>query len=254
MLRDAGADREVLHNLWRRKRLLPPSDSSTPAGRRLRIWGRLLTLAAAYECFVVPFIAAFNVGHAHSFVAIGWAVDFACVLDICLNFRTTFFTAEEELIGDEKAIARRYLRKAFALDALASLPLEAIAAAAGSAIGSAAFSACRCNRLLRATRIRTVHASQIARLSRIHRLAVFWCCWLMLCHWSACVWWALANAQRGQPILNGRRPWVERRPNGGRGTVVSLDVPLAQGEREQPFAWHREPTPARPRLLVDHRS
>ena len=229
MLLEAGdVDAEVLNNLWRRQKLFPPANSASKAGKRLRIWGLLLSLAATYEAFVVPFVAAFDVGHNASFLAIGWTIDICCLVDIFLNFRTTFFTVEHELIGDTKAIAQRYLRGGtFALDALATLPLEIFAAATSHGLDSSVFKACRCNRLLRATRLRTVHADQTARLSRTRRLVIVWCCWLMLCHWSACVWWTLGNAQRGQPLYRGRRPWIERTPTGGT-KLDDVHVPLAQ--------------------------
>ena len=180
------ADAEVLANLFRQQGLLPPVDSATQLGRNLRIWALALTMFAVYEAFVITFIIAFSVGNAALFVGLGWLIDACFFLDLLLNFRTTFFTPEVELIFDRKLIARRYIRGALVLDALALMPFEVLAAPFVG-IETATFKACRVNRLLRVLRLHTVHAGQISRLSRVRRLVIIWACLLLLSHWSACV-------------------------------------------------------------------
>ena len=244
-LRMEDADEAILSTLWRRKRLLPPVHSKTPASRRLRRWQLIVTLAAFYECFAITFILAFNVRqHVEALVCVGWAIDACCWLDILLVFRTSFLTAEGVLVVDTKEIAHKYRRTNLPLDIFASVPLELFAAPLG--MRSYAFKALRINRALRISRVYCVHGLQLSRLSRSKRLVVIWCCFLMFAHWSACAWWGVGDAgmrayeHQTQQLLESvatpqvldrrRRPWVMRAPDRG-GTAYVDDPTLAQGER-----------------------
>jgi hypothetical protein len=238
----------VFAMLWKRRRLLPPINSSTAAARRLRSWSVALTAAAIWEMFAIPFVLSFPVERELEFLSIGWLVDGCCWLDVFLTFRTAYFTRENELVGDASAIARRYARGSLALDILASLPLEVCAVHLG--VPSTAIKACRMNRLLRLRRLKTIHGRQIKRLSRLSRLALLWLGMLMLSHWSACVWWALGNAELAWRLesenvssvaaesnqaprtidgLPERRPWVLRPMTPGSLVRFDLDDrPLGQ--------------------------
>jgi hypothetical protein len=56
-------------------------------------------------------------------------VDMFFVLDICLNFRTSFYcTRTREVITDPGLIAQRYLRNWFCIDFVSSLPLDFVMA------------------------------------------------------------------------------------------------------------------------------
>jgi hypothetical protein len=218
-----AADREILRNLLRRSRLLPPAErrpgsSYRPQRWQVR-WAQALTLVAVCEALVIPLRIAFShgaarVGAAAGFVAFGWAVDALYWLDMGMAFRTMHVTADNELVTDKHAIASHYARGRLPLDLLASCPLELAALGAPGGLAGVTAAACRLNRLIRLRRLATVHASQLVRLSRPRRLAVFWALWLVFIHWCACIWWALGNARFNSTDAR-RRPWLERVPPGG---------------------------------------
>ena len=89
------------NNFSSRLAVQPRSDSLLQTVRilnswRRQWWGLLLTLAAMYDAFTVPFILAFSVNHDVVLLALGWLVDVGAWADIVLSFRTTFFSAENE--------------------------------------------------------------------------------------------------------------------------------------------------------------
>lgn len=49
---------------------------------------------------------------------------FVFVLDIVLNFRTTFVSKKGEVVSDSKLIALNYIRTWFVVDLLAALPFD----------------------------------------------------------------------------------------------------------------------------------
>ena len=67
---------------------------------------------ATWNCFSIPFTVAFvpEMGNELSIVIINSIIDFVFVLDVILNFRTSYFSA---ITGDEisepKMIAKNYL-------------------------------------------------------------------------------------------------------------------------------------------------
>ena len=109
----------ILANVWRTRRLLPPNEES----RWRRRWDYLLVTIVLYNCFTIPLELAFA---AESHPAVDWGIDAFFWIDLALNFRTTYFDEDGELVTDVWAITRRYLRGWFALDLSATLPFEAL--------------------------------------------------------------------------------------------------------------------------------
>ena len=103
--------------------------------RRVK-WDLFVMALAIWNCFSIPFFIAFkpDIAGSNVMMAVDITIDFLFVVDIVINFRTSFMhprTGEE--IMDPKKIARHYLVGGrFMLDLLASIPFDLIATLAGA--------------------------------------------------------------------------------------------------------------------------
>ena len=69
-------------------------------------------LLAAWNCFSIPFIVAFlpEADNILAIVVVDYIIDSIFVVDIALNFRTTFFSRKTgDEIMEPKRIAKNYL-------------------------------------------------------------------------------------------------------------------------------------------------
>ena len=86
-------------------------------------------LCAVWNCITIPMIVAFPESFfTHlSFTIFDWVVDVIFLLDIIVNFRTTYLNTKT---GDEVIngwmIARNYLKTRFIVDLLATIPFDTI--------------------------------------------------------------------------------------------------------------------------------
>ena len=82
---------------------------------------------ATWNCFSIPFSVAFQNAYSEPLLLeiFNSLIDFIFVADLIVAFRVTY---QHPRTGDEvfdgKLIARRYLKGRFAIDLLASLPLD----------------------------------------------------------------------------------------------------------------------------------
>ena len=186
--------RERYDHLLKQEWLLPPLGSSVaPLRSRLH---QLLLLAAFIEAAYIPFMVAFQLPTSAAslfelpwwLALLQWIWDLLFWVEILLMSRTTLKIghAEDagELVTDGRQIRQRYRRSGkLYLDILAVLPLEFLAFADSSARSRGALGCLhsltamtlRLNRLLHACRIVTYHGPAVLALSRLPRLALFWC-------------------------------------------------------------------------------
>lgn len=92
-------------------------------------WDILIIVLTIYNCIELPFDAAFNYRSNHDphgiTDIINGLIDLMNMLDIVLNFRTTFLnkiTGQEIIIPKE--IVRNYLQGQFLIDLIASIPFD----------------------------------------------------------------------------------------------------------------------------------
>lgn len=224
MAEAADPQLDIFRNLKRQQRLLPP-DGSTYARKRAH-WRCFLLLLVLYDSLAMPFQVAFwdELSDAYELPLVQcvlvYLIDCLFWLDMAIRFRTTYVSSVEEgneLITDSKMIARRYYHKGLVLDLLATIPIELPAAYKG--ILSLQVHALRLNRLLRASRIITVHAG-IFSLSRFKRLCVLFSVFVVFAHWVACSWWALGNSRENIDNAKGYAAWMYRVPQEGLSLMV----------------------------------
>eukprot|EP00118_Oscarella_pearsei_P020670 m.225560 g.225560 ORF g.225560 m.225560 type:complete len:497 (+) comp40016_c0_seq13:300-1790(+) len=85
------------------------------------LWNWFIILLCIYTAIAVPYNIAFgNTG----LITFNLVVDFMFIIDVILNFRTTYVSSAGRLVVDPKHISRRYLRGWFAVDCISALPLE----------------------------------------------------------------------------------------------------------------------------------
>ena len=107
---------------WRTRRPLPPNEEPVAAAvglparddRAVQLLHHPLELAFAAE----------------SHPAVDWGIDAFFWIDLALNFRTTYFDEDGELVTDVWAITRRYLRGWFALGPRGDAPIRGAGAPA----------------------------------------------------------------------------------------------------------------------------
>ena len=94
--------------------------------RRIK-WDFAVIIFAIYNCGVIPFDIAFNpeITSTTAVVVFDYLVDVFFVMDILINFRTTFINKNGEEVYDTKIIGKRYLGGGrFWIDFLSVVPLE----------------------------------------------------------------------------------------------------------------------------------
>lgn len=106
------------------------------------VWDWLILFLVMYTAIVTPYMAAFvltkttkrpassSSNHAASIiyndplVFVDYIVDVMFIVDIFINFRTTFVDVNEEVVSDPCRIAVHYVKGWFLIDLLAAIPFE----------------------------------------------------------------------------------------------------------------------------------
>ncbi len=94
---------------------------------RIIKWDLFVIILALYNSFSIPFEVAFEppVMETTGFTVLNNIIDFCFLLDLIINFRTTYY---DPVSGDEifnkKLIAKNYLKGRFMIDFLSTIPLD----------------------------------------------------------------------------------------------------------------------------------
>jgi len=93
-------------------------------------WDLVIIFLAIYNSFQIPFEIAFNPADMKTpaFIVLNSMIDFIFLLDIVVNFRTTFYDIETgDEVFDAKRTGRKYLKSRFTIDLLSTIPFDNIA-------------------------------------------------------------------------------------------------------------------------------
>ena len=173
------------------------------------IWDGFIVLMIVATCYFVPFQLAFR----HVALPLGtqliYCIDLFFWLDILLNFFTSYRHRGEPVM-EVRQIARHYLRGYFALDLLATVPLDAFFLGQDhlTVAGLPLVLVLRQLRLLRLVRLFIIFnrwEHQAWSKAGYLRLVHFFTLFLILIHWIACVWY-LAPYLAGFP----ENSWVAK--------------------------------------------
>ena len=102
-----------------------------PTGSRKLKWDLIVMASAIFNCFSIPFKVAFEPEEMNKnyFSIINSFIDLVFLIDMIVNFRTTFMDEKGEEISDPRRIALNYLQLHFWIDLVATLPLAEIISA-----------------------------------------------------------------------------------------------------------------------------
>lgn len=126
-------------------------------------------------------------------------VDVMFIIDILINFRTTYLTSEtssSELVSNNKKIASNYLKGWFFIDAVAAIPFDAIIKNSNYNADTTLIGLLKTARLLRMVRV----ARKVDRYFQYGQavLVLLMFTFTLIAHWLACVWYWIGLYELGK--------------------------------------------------------
>ncbi|XP_065170166.1 potassium voltage-gated channel subfamily H member 6-like isoform X3 [Atheta coriaria] len=165
-------------------------------------WDWLILLLVMYTAIFTPYTAAFQDFVAKSnkaygedpFELIDLIVDVTFIVDILINFRTTYVSGTDEVVSHPVRIAVHYLKGWFLIDLVAAIPFDLLIYSSDTDETTTLIGLLKTARLLRLVRV----ARKIDRYSEYGAavLLLLMATFALIAHWLACIWYAIGNAQR----------------------------------------------------------
>uniref|UniRef100_A0A8C5BHG8 Potassium voltage-gated channel subfamily H member 5 n=1 Tax=Gadus morhua TaxID=8049 RepID=A0A8C5BHG8_GADMO len=158
-------------------------------------WDWVILILTFYTAIMVPYNVSFK--HNKPSTNLGWlvadsVVDIIFLVDIVLNFHTTFVGPSGEVISDARSIRMNYLKTWFMIDLLSCLPYDIINAFEQGEEGlSSLFSSLKVIRLLRLGRVARKLDHYLEYGAAVLVLLV--CVFGLVAHWLACIWYSIGD-------------------------------------------------------------
>uniref|UniRef100_A0A8D2Q2F8 Potassium voltage-gated channel subfamily H member 7 n=1 Tax=Varanus komodoensis TaxID=61221 RepID=A0A8D2Q2F8_VARKO len=170
------------------------------------VWDWLILLLVIYTAIFTPYSAAFllNDSEEQKRRVCGYScnplnmvdliVDIMFIIDILINFRTTYVNKNEEVVSDPAKIAIHYFKGWFLIDMVAAIPFDLLIFGSGSDETTTLIGLLKTARLLRLVRV----ARKLDRYSEYGAavLMLLMCIFALIAHWLACIWYAIGNVER----------------------------------------------------------
>ncbi|KAG7504331.1 potassium voltage-gated channel subfamily H member 4 [Solea senegalensis] len=164
------------------------------------LWDWLILLATFYVAVTVPYDVCFashsqNGDHqslvGHSTLGSDIAVEMLFILDIVLNFRTTYVSQSGQVVYDARSIYLHYCTTWFFVDLIAALPFDLLYAF--NITVTSLVHLLKTVRLLRLLRLlqKLDRYSQYSAVVLTLLMSVF----ALLAHWMACVWYVIGRKE-----------------------------------------------------------
>ncbi|XP_063610926.1 potassium voltage-gated channel subfamily H member 6-like [Penaeus indicus] len=199
------------------------------------VWDWIILLLVIYTAIFTPYVAAFLLNeqeerrknHQNQYdnpiVIIDLIVDIMFMVDIVINFRTTYVNHNDEVVSHPGKIALHYLRGWFLIDVVAAIPFDLLLVnpdvsdvvegereqEADDEKTTTLIGLLKTARLLRLVRV----ARKIDRYSEYGAavLLLLMATFALIAHWLACIWYAIGNAER--PGLLHKIGWLDHLAN-----------------------------------------
>uniref|UniRef100_UPI0035902E01 potassium voltage-gated channel subfamily H member 1-like isoform X1 n=2 Tax=Myxine glutinosa TaxID=7769 RepID=UPI0035902E01 len=151
-------------------------------------WDWIILILTFYTAIMVPYNVSFKTKQNNVvWLVMDSVVDVIFLVDIVLNFHTTFVGPAGEVISDPRLIRMNYLKTWFVIDLLSCLPYDIINAFENVDEGiSSLFSSLKVVRLLRLGRVARKLDHYIEYGAAVLVLLV--CVFGLVAHWLACIW------------------------------------------------------------------
>ncbi|KAL5289568.1 KCNH7 family protein [Megaselia abdita] len=184
-------------------------------------WDWLILLLVMYTAIFTPYVAAFLLDEMElnssknkffstdPIALIDLIVDVTFIVDILINFRTTFVTSQDEIVSHPGRIAVHYLSGWFLIDLVAAIPFDLLLVGNDTDETTTLIGLLKTARLLRLVRV----ARKIDRYSEYGAavLILLMATFALIAHWLACIWYAIGNVER--PILKHKIGWLDSLAN-----------------------------------------
>ncbi|XP_055513078.1 potassium voltage-gated channel subfamily H member 6a [Leucoraja erinacea] len=181
------------------------------------MWDWLILLLVIYTAIFTPYSAAFLLndqeeekrwvcGYSCNPLAIvDLIVDIMFIIDIIINFRTTYVNENDEVVSHAAKIAIHYFKGWFLIDIVAAIPFDLLIFRSGSDETTTLIGLLKTARLLRLMRV----ARKLDRYSEYGAavLLLLMCTFALIAHWLACIWYAIGNVER--PFLVHKIGWLD---------------------------------------------
>ncbi|NWY43910.1 KCNH2 protein, partial [Sylvia atricapilla] len=165
------------------------------------VWDWLILLLVIYTAIFTPYSAAFllsdseeaqrhHCGYSCSPLnVVDLIVDIMFIIDILINFRTTYVNSNEEVVSHPAKIAIHYFKGWFLIDMVAAIPFDLLIFGSGSEETTTLIGLLKTARLLRLVRV----ARKLDRYSEYGAAVLFllMCTFALIAHWLACIWYAI---------------------------------------------------------------
>ncbi|KDR07360.1 Potassium voltage-gated channel subfamily H member 6, partial [Zootermopsis nevadensis] len=181
------------------------------------VWDWVILLLVMYTAIFTPYVAAFLLNEPDfsnrktkkygddPIVIIDLIVDVTFIVDILINFRTTYVNSNDEVVSHPGKIAVHYLRGWFLIDLVAAIPFDLLLFGSDTDETTTLIGLLKTARLLRLVRV----ARKIDRYSEYGAavLLLLMATFALIAHWLACIWYAIGNAER--PLLKSKVGWLD---------------------------------------------
>ena len=190
----------IVSGLWKNHRLLPPSSMSP----NKVVWDMFVIVLVLINCYMTPLELCFRSFQEYvetpggiAFRVADHIIDFFFFVDIVINFRTTYFDDDGELVVEYKLLARTYMWRPpywFWMDLVGTIPWDLLnPLLEGNDGATRAARLLKLPRLLRLGRLmKNLDQLRSGNIVRITRLLIYF---NLVSHWLACIWWLLGEKQ-----------------------------------------------------------
>uniref|UniRef100_A0A671YKE8 Potassium voltage-gated channel subfamily H member 2 n=1 Tax=Sparus aurata TaxID=8175 RepID=A0A671YKE8_SPAAU len=173
------------------------------------VWDWLILLLVIYTAILTPYSAAFLLNDQEEVVmqsciyscsplnVVDLIVDIMFIIDILINFRTTYVNSNDEVVSHPVRIAVHYFKGWFLIDMVAAIPFDLLIYRSGEET-TTLIGLLKTARLLRLVRV----ARKLDRYSEYGAAVLFllMCTFALIAHWLACIWYAIGSVERSGSI------------------------------------------------------
>ncbi|CAI4230766.1 unnamed protein product [Auanema sp. JU1783] len=169
-------------------------------------WDWIILILVIYTAVLTPYVAAFllrefsfqDQNHKRSRFSepmeiIDLIVDIMFIVDIIINFRTTYVNENDEVVSHPGKIATHYFKGWFFIDMIAAVPFDLLLVNTNSDETTTLIGLLKTARLLRLVRV----ARKLDRYSEYGAavLLLLMATFALIAHWLACIWYAIGSAE-----------------------------------------------------------
>ncbi|KAM3598738.1 uncharacterized protein V6R79_021972 [Siganus canaliculatus] len=187
------------------------------------VWDWVILLLVIYTAVFTPYSAAFLLNDleeqrrrtcgytCNPLNVVDLVVDVMFIVDILINFRTTYVNHNDEVVSHPGRIAQHYFKGWFLIDIVAAIPFDLLIFRSGSEEPQTTtlIGLLKTARLLRLVRV----ARKLDRYSEYGAAVLFllMCTFALIAHWLACIWYAIGNVERtGSARIGGMKiGWLD---------------------------------------------